>query len=175
MYAVEMIIYFVTLVLFFYWSGVKVIFSALSRGYQIFVILFTYLLIVGQVNKSPFVTYPFTYWGMYSQAIPSPNYSEFLIELNNGTIEHYPFELIAFTSQRAFMRKVESIESNTRQKNNRDFLDATVNSLVEIYERKYPDMKVKRFIINEVTITLADGEKGYRSAKVKRFEKIRAK
>lgn len=141
----------------------------MNRPVQVFLIVFFYLLIVGQVNKSADQAYPFTNWSMYSQGTPAPTYSEHLITLKDGNILHYPYEYVTFTSPRAFMRKVEQLVAKAKEENPEQ-LELTLNGLVEIYEKKNPDKKVVAFTINEKQITVPGSDVGYALSNNEQFK-----
>lgn len=159
-FIIELFLYLAILIGLYWVSDIHKYFKNLNRPVQIFLIAFFYLLIVGQVNKSANQTYPFTKWSMYSQNTPTPTYSEHLITLKNGSVQHYPYEYITFTSPRAFMRKVEQLVANARDENPEQ-LELTLNGLVEVYEEKNPNRKVAAFTITEKWATIPGSNVGY--------------
>ena len=159
-FILELFVYLIILIAVYWFSGIHKYMRRLNRSLFIFLILFFYLLVVGQVNKTPSQTYPFVNWSMYSQKTPWPSYIEHIITLQDGSRMHYPYEDIAFTSPRAFMRKIERIEAEARQ---RDLvlLHETVEGLIEIYEKKNPNNKVTSFSLIENMITIPENGIGY--------------
>jgi len=172
-YILELFIYICLIAIFCRLANVRVVFSSLSMIKSVFIIGFVYLLVVAQVFKTPQVTYPFAYWGMYSESHPTPLYMEHIITLDDGKIMHYPFEIIMFTSQRAFMRKIENLERSTRGNEEREVLEQALRSLIDIYEKKYVSHHIREFAINEVHISLNDTTGSLSRARINRFNHIR--
>lgn len=171
MIIVEILIYF-ALSLFIYLSilSLSSLFP-LSKAKAIPIILFIYLFIIGQVNKSPFQTYPFVSWTMYSQTYPDQSNFEYLIELNDQSVIHYPFEVITFTSQRAFMRKIrQTVQSAEDSHGDSELLKSTVSSLVNIYEDSNPNRTIHSFRINHVYISITDSNQRFSTSRSKMFE-----
>ncbi len=123
--------------------------------------LILFCTILGQGLKNNKLTYPFSYWGMYSDKYTGNTYTEFLISLDDGTELHYPFRDLTFFSRRAFMRKVENMDRIVNRFPDSDEmvarvdqkkLDSFLTGLTLIYERQNPDSKVVRFDIYLVSI-----------------------
>lgn len=159
-FVVELFVYLIILIAVYWFSGIHRHMKKLNRSGSIFLILFFYLLVVGQVNKTPSQTYPFVNWSMYSQTLPSPSYTEHIITLQDGSRIHYPYEYITFTSPRAFMRKVERIETEARDSGSK-LLRETVAGLIDIYEKENPNKEVASFSLIENIITIPENGVGY--------------
>ena len=125
--------------------------SSLSIKSLIAISTFIILLISAQLFKTPEHTYPFTTWNMYSSVYPRPLYLEYLVKLENDSTEHYPFELVTFTSQKAFMRRL----ANLKEKEN------TVKQLITIYKSEFDRKNIDQFTIVMVTFDIKDSEKNY--------------
>ena len=171
MYIVETFIYLGLILLFCHFTNLYEQLKHFSKAYQIVLILFLIFLISGQVFKSSHHTYPSTYWGMYSQVIPDQTYDEFLIHLDNGKTIHYPFELVTFTSQRAFMRKLRNTEQSTADDEQRKLLSRTAEALATIYEEAHPGQTVHSFTMNRVHIRLTRDEETYITSVIPLFTK----
>ena len=159
-FIIELFAYLIILTGVYFFSGIHEYMRKLNRSVFLFLVLFFYLLVVGQVNKTPSQTYPFVNWSMYSQKTPRPSYTEHIITLQDGTRVHYPYEYITFTSPRAFMRKVENIEGGARDSSSNLLYD-TVEGLVEIYEKRHPGNEVTSFSFFENKITIPGSGVGY--------------
>lgn len=168
-FVIELFLYLAILIGLYWVSDGHKYFKNLNRPVQIFLILFFYLLIVGQVNKSADQTYPFTKWSMYSQHTPTPAFSEHLITLTDGSVLHYPYEYVTFTSPRACMRKVEQLVAEARDENPEQ-LELTLNGLAEIYEKNNPGKKVAAFIITENWVTIPENDVGYELSNNNQFK-----
>lgn len=168
-FVIELFAYFIILVSVYWFSGIHQHIKELNNSRFIFLVLFFYFLVVGQVNKTPSQTYPFVNWSMYSQTVPNPSYKEHIITLQDGSRIHYPYEYITFTSPRAFMRKVERIEVEARDSSSR-LLHDTVESLIEIYEKKNPNNKVTSFSLIENRITIPENGVGYEKSAKELFQ-----
>jgi hypothetical protein len=171
-YFLEFVILTSLIVVFLKFSKFHKEFVDLSTFKILSIITFFYLMLLGQVLKNSDITYPFTYWGMYSQVTPSTTYYEHIITLSDGTITHYPYELIVFTSQRAFMRKIENIERSTRNDEERIQLNHAINSLINIYENKYQNHQIIEFKLNEVRVIEFKGSQENRLSKSNRYHKV---
>ena len=132
--------------------------------------LFISLFIAGQVIKSSKLTYPFTKWSMYSQQMPIQSYSEYLFETDDGTVLHYPFDQITFTSQRAFIRKLENAQKNNSSSEEQEQFHHTLTSLVYLYEQKYPEQSIQTFTVNRVHISLTGGQPTYTTTRIPLIE-----
>ena len=128
------------------------------------------LFITGQVIKSSKQTYPFTKWSMYSQQMPVQGYSEYLLETDDGIVLHYPFELITFTSQRAFIRKLENVQQAIPSSEKQELFNQALTSLVYLYEQKYPEQSIQTFTVNRVHIILTDGQPTYTTTRIPLIE-----
>lgn len=172
MFIIEFFFYLILILLFYYFSDTHSQFYSISLFYKITTLLIIYLLVIGQVNKSPQQIYPFTYWSMYSQTMPDQDYNEYLLELNDGTSIHYPFELVTFTSQRAFMRTLRKLQFSARNnKSDEERLQKTADALIAIYKRAHPDQTVRAFSINRVHISLTPKEQGFATSTYPEFKK----
>ena len=161
MYAIELFIYLVLIIAFYLVANLHEDFKKLGVAHKSILCLFVYLLVIGQVNKSSQHTYPFAVWGMYSQVNPAQYYTEYIIELDNGEVKHYPFELISFTSQRSFMRKLDRFAFLPDNKTDRDIIDQTLEALVQIYQVSNPEQSIITFRVNRVHISLAEQGSGF--------------
>ena len=128
------------------------------------------LFITGQVIKSSKQTYPFTKWSMYSQQVPVQSYSEYLLETDNGAVLHYPFELITFTSQRAFIRKLENVQQAIPSSEKQELFNQALTSLVYLYEQKYPEPSIQSFTVNRVHIFLTGDQPTYTTTRIPLIE-----
>lgn len=164
----ELFAYLAVLVAVYWFSGVHEYLTKLNRSLFIFLILFFYLLVVGQINKTPSQTYPFVNWSMYSQRIPNPSYVKHIITLEDGTVKHYPYEYITFTSPRAFMRKVERLEITARDSSS-VLLQETLQGLVDIYKEKNPKDEIIGFALIENVISIPKRGAGYDISVRERF------
>lgn len=172
MFIIEFFLYLTLLLLFYYFSGIHCQFRSITIFYKLSVILIIYFLAIGQVNKSPQQTYPFTYWGMYSQTMPGQDYHEYLLKLNDGSIIHYSFELVTFTSQRAFMRKLQNLQRSSEENVlDKERLHQTADALIAIYERANPGKTVRSFSINRVHVSLTDDEWGHSTSTYSELKK----
>lgn len=109
-------------------------------------------MITAQVIKNSSVSYPFTYWGMYSQTHPENSYMEHIIEMESGEFQHYPYRLISFTSQRAAMRRIENLAGNLRSKEDEKILYDALHGLIKIYEKNNNGISISKFHLIQVTI-----------------------
>jgi energy-coupling factor transporter transmembrane protein EcfT len=128
---------------------------------QIFVIILIYTFVLsGQGIKNNQATYPFSYWGMYSNVNAPNSYLKYAITLENGNKLDYPFALVTNYSPRAFMRQMEQYST---PKNNQDIehLKKLVISLKEIFELHYPQKEIVCFTIVRQTLPISnwDGRK----------------
>ena len=172
MFAIEFFLYLALLLLFYYFSGLHFQFGSIPLFYKLSTVFIIYLLAIGQVNKSSHQTYPFTYWGMYSQSMPSQDYYEYLVQLDDEHSIHYPFELVTFTSPRAFMRKLRNLQrSADENEQDEERLHQTADALIAIYERANPGKTVRSFSINRVHVSLTDNERGYTTSTYPEFKK----
>ena len=167
-FIIELFVYLIILTAVYWFSGMHQYMKKLNRFMFIFLILFFYLMVVGQINKTPSQTYPFVNWSMYSQRAPSPGYTEHIITLQDGSSKHYPYEYITFTSPRAFMRKVETTKGGVRDSSS-VLLEKIVDGLIEIYEDKNPNNKVVSFVLIENMITIPENGVGYKRSAIERF------
>lgn len=167
-FIIELFAYLAILVAVYWFSGIHQYMEKLNRSLFIFLILFFYLLVVGQVNKTSSQTYPFVRWSMYSQRIPTPSYMQHVITLKDGTVKHYPYEYVTFTSPRAFMRKVEQLEGAARDSSS-VLLQETLQGLVDIYKEKNPEAEIIEFALIENVITVPERGAGYDTSVRERF------
>ncbi len=172
MFAIELFIYLGFIVAFYVVANLHEDFKGLGIAHKIIISLFVYLLVIGQVNKSSQHTYPFAVWGMYSQVNPSQHYTEYLIEMDNGEVKHYPFETIAFTSQRSFMRKLNQFALRSDEKGGQYVIENTLDTLVQIYQKRKPDQIIVAFRINRIHIFLAEDGPGFTTSIQTEYEKI---
>ena len=172
MFIIEFFLYLSVLLLFLYFSGVHSQFLSIPLHYKISIVLLIYLIAIGQVNKSPQQIYPFTYWGMYSQTMPSQGYHEYLLELDNKNSIHYPFELVTFTSQRAFMRKLRNLQRSAEDsEQDAELLNQTAEALIAIYEQANPGQSVRSFTINRVHVSVTNDDRRYAASTYPEFKK----
>lgn len=173
MYITELLIYFVLILSVCLLTTIHVQLRSLNNTRLILLALFTYLFVVGQVNKSSLHTYPFVTWSMYSQTYPSQTNYEFVIELEDSTIQHYPVEIITFTSQRAFMRRLSQVlQRSDKPAEAEELLYQSIAGLVKIYEEKYPSRHVQTFTINRVHISLTDTGNGFTTSTYNEYKKV---
>jgi len=174
MHIIELLIYVGLILVFYVAAGLHSIFRNLAVSHQTAFILLVSILTVSQVIKSSDHTYPFTYWGMYSQVLPNQSFYEYLIELEDGSVIHYPIEEVTFTSQRAFMRKIDILQMRS-EVNEEDhmLLQETLEGLIRIYERANPEHTIQAFTINRVHFTLTGNDRGYITTSFTLYEKTR--
>lgn len=111
--------------------------------------LTAFMIIFGQIHKKSSETYPFAHWGMYDSVYPGSSYLEYDIVLTDSSQFHYPFKLVTFTSQRAFIQTMDDLYV---KKDDHTLLKKTLDSLAKIYEKNYPEHAVDRFVLYEVDI-----------------------
>jgi len=168
-YILELFIIIIVVALFIYFARVRGVTFKIPLPKLLFFIIFFYLLALSQVMKKPSVTYPFTYWGMYSTSEPSPTYSEHRIQLQNGTRIHYPYEIITFTSQRALMKRLE-LKAMIQSEKREDLLKDTISSLVWLFEKNFPGQKIVKFTLYDVHIRISESENEFSINKTERFK-----
>ena len=108
---------------------------------------------------------------MYSQVVPEQIYDEYLIELDTGEVIHFPFELITYTAERAFIRRLSHVEQQTADDEQRELLSRTAEALAQIYVEANPGQTVHSFSMNRVHIRLTGDEDTYTTSVIPLFRK----
>ena len=91
------------------------------------------LFVLGQAMHAPALTYPFIPWTMYAGP-SSPTASRMVVLDNHGTRSDYPFRLIAFSSPRAFLSRVEALVADCRCSSRDLVTDSVLKALARLYE-----------------------------------------
>jgi len=124
--------------------------SLIKKAVVIF--LLVGMIVAQQINDHK-ITYPLANWSMYSQPFPANHYKEYVLVNSDGEKLHYPFELVNNVNQRPFMRKVSAIDDeNLRVESDvvNENLESTLEKLVNIYQKYYPNAEIVEFKINVV-------------------------
>lgn len=163
----EIFIYFLIVIWLLYHTNVIRQFAGIERYKLILIWVLIFMAILGQGLKDNKLTYPFSYWGMYSSPYTSNSFLEYNITLKDGTSLHYPFDEVTYFSRRAFMRKIDdkhraatstSASDTTAKHEVRENLDDMLRALSAIYETNHPGTEIIKFEIDEVRIPIHNWE-----------------
>lgn len=80
------------------------------------------------------LTYPIASWRMYADKSPSTSYQQYLITDDHGQQYHYPFRLVAFSSTRAFMARLDQLIVQCRCDGGDRVVDEAFEALAEIHQ-----------------------------------------
>jgi hypothetical protein len=120
------------------------------------------LLPAGQAGWYRRTTYPFVPWDMYGSSTPPQTYQEYLIRDDAGPVYHYPFGHVAFSSPRAFMRRLDQLVRGCRCTAGDPLVDAVVEALVSIH-RDRTGRTITQFKVYDVQIATGSRESGPRT------------
>lgn len=154
---IEILIYFSITGFVLYKLGAVLVLSKIGKFRLIFFVILSILLFSGQGIKNNRITYPFSYWGMYSSSNAPNTFIEYNIELSSGEKIHYPFEIITNYSPRAFMRKIENLLPPNA--GSEEQLEELLLSLRNILEQQYPEKEVSKIIIERVKVPVNKWDK----------------
>jgi len=118
-------------------------------------------MIVAQQIKDHKVTYPLANWSMYSPPFPANHYKEYMLVNSDGEKLHYPFELVNSVNQRPFMRKVSDLEDESLRVESDvviENLGSTLEKLVNIYQKYYPNEEIVELKINVVQFEVYESD-----------------
>lgn len=113
-------------------------------------ILLAVMLPFAQALNQSRLTYPFAAWGMYAASSPPNFYNEYLVISNNGDTIHYPFNLVVFSSPRAFSSKLGRLVTDCACNEGDPLIDDFMAGLEQIYRKStgntYDKMEINRVV-----------------------------
>lgn len=150
MYIALRILFFLSFLLglFFISNGFRM--NARIKSFAVILIVF---LSIGQGIINDRIFYPFVYWGMYISPNPAPNYIQYTIRDVNGVERDYPFEILSFSSPRAFEAKLYNLIKDCSCENKDPLINKYVSSMNDIYKKEiykdgFAEMEIKRVIFD---------------------------
>ena len=120
------------------------------------------LLPAGQAGWHSRTTYPFVPWDMYASSTPPQTYQEYLIQDDVGPAYHYPFGHVAFSSPRAFMRRLDQLVRACRCTGGDALVDAVIEALGDIH-RDRTGRTITQFEVYDVQIATGSQQTGPRT------------